>query len=292
MSVAINVVLPVLVFLMMIVAGQGITASDAAGILQRKGLVAGSIACQWIVLPAVAGILILGLDLPPVIAGGLILVAAAPVGSIANLYAMLADSNVALSVTLTAASTIAAGAMTPLLAFGGSRLFLKQTLAFEFPVFLVMGQTFAGLIVPALLGALIRHFAPGWTSRWRMFLQRLGLLVLTIVVAFILYDQVAVIRAQIGVLVLTAAAFTAAMLSAGWFFSLLCGTKDRAALLLVFPVRSLGVALLVSVRLLGRLDLASFAAVFLVTQTAILAPLALWWGRNAGRAAAPQRKTA
>jgi len=82
-------------------------------ISSAKPVVVGLLA-QYIVLPAFTFLLILVLRPPPSVALGMLLVAACPGGNLSNFLAHLAKGNTALSITLTAVSTLAAIFMTPL----------------------------------------------------------------------------------------------------------------------------------------------------------------------------------
>jgi BASS family bile acid:Na+ symporter len=85
-----------------------------------RGPVIGLVA-QFLVLPAGTFALTRILDPMPSIALGMILVAACPGGNLSNFITHLAGGNAALSVSMTAISTLAAIVMTPLnLAFWGS----------------------------------------------------------------------------------------------------------------------------------------------------------------------------
>ncbi len=68
---------------------------------------------QFIVLPAITYCLVLIIEPAPSIAMGMMLVAACPGGNISNFISHLAGANTALSVSLTAISTLAAIVMTP-----------------------------------------------------------------------------------------------------------------------------------------------------------------------------------
>jgi BASS family bile acid:Na+ symporter len=72
------------------------------------------LSAQFILLPAITYFLILILNPLPGIALGMILVSACPGGNISNFFSSLAKANVALSVSLTAVSTLFASFMTPL----------------------------------------------------------------------------------------------------------------------------------------------------------------------------------
>jgi len=76
--------------------------------------VAAGLFAQYLVLPAFTFVLILVLRPLPSIALGMLLVAACPGGNLSNFLTHLAKGNTALSITLTAVSTLAAIVMTPL----------------------------------------------------------------------------------------------------------------------------------------------------------------------------------
>ncbi len=68
---------------------------------------------QTVVLPAFSFLLVLVLNPPPSVAMGMILIASCPGGNISNLISSLAKANVALSVSLTAFSTLGSTLITP-----------------------------------------------------------------------------------------------------------------------------------------------------------------------------------
>jgi len=76
--------------------------------------VAAGLAAQYLLLPAFTFVLILILRPLPSIALGMLLVAACPGGNLSNFLTHLAKGNTALSISLTAVSTLAAIVMTPL----------------------------------------------------------------------------------------------------------------------------------------------------------------------------------
>ena len=79
----------------------------------RKSIVAAAVG-QFVLLPVIGCLLVRCIDLQPAIARGVLLVAACPSGAMANVYTDLARANVALSVTLTGVSCLAAVLTTPL----------------------------------------------------------------------------------------------------------------------------------------------------------------------------------
>lgn len=99
--------------LVMFGMGMTLTPGDFRLALRRPGVVAVGVLLQFAVMPAVAWGLTLALELPVGVAAGLILVGSAPGGTASNVVCYLARGDVALSVTLTAVSTVLALVATP-----------------------------------------------------------------------------------------------------------------------------------------------------------------------------------
>ena len=283
MSFVLSVALPLLVVFTMFVVGLSLTRTEFANLVRRPRVTIGALAGQWLLPPAVAVLLVKLLVLPTVIAMGVILAAAAPPAVISNYYALLARANVALAVKLTAVASLCAAVCTPLSASVAYGLAMRQSPAFDLPTATVLKQTVIGLLLPVLVGMAVRHLASAWTARHEQVLQRLALLAVGLLVAFIVIDQIAFIRAQLALLLLTAALFTCVLLAVGWLFGRILSRADaeRRGLLFGFPARNMAVAMLVAVAAFGRADIAAFAAVFFLVQVLVLVPLALLLGQRA-----------
>jgi BASS family bile acid:Na+ symporter len=94
--------------------GTGLSVKDFARVLQMpKGVIAG-VMCHYIIMPTVALVITKIFSFPPEIAAGIILVGSCPNGLASNVMTYLARANLALSVTLTAISTLIAPFVTPL----------------------------------------------------------------------------------------------------------------------------------------------------------------------------------
>ncbi|MDP3445411.1 MAG: bile acid:sodium symporter family protein, partial [Ignavibacteria bacterium] len=129
---------------------------------------------QVILLPALTFLLVIFLNPPPSIAMGMILIAACPGGNISNFISALAKANVALSVSLTAISTLAATFVTPInFAFWGGMYveYSEKAKHLNIPIqidFLQMAQTvFILLGVPLILGMWFGHKFPDFTLKYK-----------------------------------------------------------------------------------------------------------------------------
>lgn len=101
-----------------VMLGMGLTLSlaDFEQVLRRPRVVLAGVVMQFSIMPLVAWLIAVALDLPPALATGLILVGCCPGGTASNVIAYLARADVALSVCLTAVSTLLAVGLTPILA--------------------------------------------------------------------------------------------------------------------------------------------------------------------------------
>jgi len=279
----IDVGLPLLIMLAMTVVGLELTLQDLRRVLQYPVHVAVALLGQVALLPLVAAVLILVLHPEPAVAGGLILAASAPQAMSSNYYCLLARADIALSVTLTAVSSALAVVSTPLLAGLAFSLLLKHEAGFDLPTGKVMQQVVTGLLLPVGAGMLLRHYAAGFVQRNRARFQRISLGAMLVMLVILSVDQAETIWRNLGSIVLIAALFTlvASALGLGLAKTLSWNREDTVTLVAAFPSRSLSIATLIAVNVLGRLEFLSFAVIFFVVQTLLLVP-GMILSRNAG----------
>ena len=106
----------VLVIVQLVMFGMGTQMSlkDFAGVAKSPRGVLVGIVCHFSVMPLVGLALIKTFHFPPEIAAGVILIGSCSSGLASNVMAYIAKSNLALSVTVTAVTTMIAPVMTPL----------------------------------------------------------------------------------------------------------------------------------------------------------------------------------
>lgn len=274
MSTVIGVGLPLLIMLTMTIVGLELTVADLRRVLHYPLQVAAALLGQLLVLPILAAAVILILHPQPAVAGGLILAAAAPQAISSNFFCLLARADIALSVTLTAVSSALAVFSTPLIAGLMFGLLLEHEAGFALPVRAVMQQVATGLLLPVATGMLVRHYAPGFIARHRKRFQSLSLAALGVMLVILLVNQARTIQDNLAMIVLAAVLFTvgAAALGFGLAKAFSWNREDMVTLIAAFPSRSLSIATLIAVNVLGRLEFLSFAVVFFLVQAALLVP--------------------
>ncbi|MEI7969320.1 MAG: bile acid:sodium symporter [Betaproteobacteria bacterium] len=277
MSALMGTALPVLVMAAMVVVGLELTPADLARVLRYPAQVVVGLLAQVLVLPLIGAALVMLLRPDPAVAGGLLLVAVAPQATASNLYCLVARADIALTVTLTAVSSAVALLSTPVLAAMLFRLLLDPAAGIRLPVGPVAWQALSGLLMPIALGMALRARAPRFVARWRGPVRWASLGALGLLLVVLLVGARAPIARHFRVIVLAATLFTVAAAGAGFLLSrALSWPRDSAVTMVAaFPARSLSLATLVAVNVLGRVDFLSFAVVFLVVQTALLLPVML-----------------
>ena len=165
-----------------IMLGMGLTLQwkDFDQVFKTPLWVGCGLLLQFTIMPFLGWGLAILFELPPFFAVGLILVASCPGGTASNVIAYLAEANLALSVTMTTISTIAAVVMTPLLTnyLSGSYL--------EVDAMGLFISTLKVVLFPLVLGVLLNRFLPRITKKIIPFAPPVAVLLITLIVASII----------------------------------------------------------------------------------------------------------
>jgi bile acid:Na+ symporter, BASS family len=280
-----DIAVPLLVFVSMVVVGMGLTTEDFRRVTRQPGLVMAATVGQSVSLPLIALILVWSGALTPNVEKGMLLVAACPAGSMVNLYTYWARANVALSVTLTAVSCLAALLTVPTLMVI-FQAFLGEPARFGVPVPALVGSLLLTLILPILTGMAVRRVWPDVMERHRGSLFCVSLVALGALLGFVIVPEAGHFATEMGRIVLAVGALTGLALASGWGTGWTCGgsTTDRFTLAMVFAVRNVGLATAIAVTALGRVEFAVFAAAYFLAQVPILLAAVLvfrrLWGAN------------
>ncbi len=155
---SILIVLPILTILMFDL-GLTLEGKDFLLVLQRyKAVIAGMIG-QLIVLPALAWCLANVMGLSPIFTIGLVLIACCPGGSSSNIFSMLAKGDVALSVSLTAISSLVTLITVPFI-MQWTTAAVGEAIGVTLPVGNLLMQNLVTMLLPILLGIYVRHKWP------------------------------------------------------------------------------------------------------------------------------------
>ena len=137
--------------LVMLGMGMTLLPDDFRNVIRSPKPVTLGVALQFILMPFIAWLLSESMGLPPELALGMVLVGSCPGGTASNIICYLAKGEVAVSITLTAVSTVLAVLLTPLLTW----IYIGQKV--PVPVLAMMLNIFTIILAPVTLGVLINY---------------------------------------------------------------------------------------------------------------------------------------
>ena len=151
----VTTIAPVCLAIIMFGLGLGLTIGDFTRVLKNpKDFLVGFL-CQVILLPIIAFILISIISLPPEIALGVMVIAAAPGGVTSNILTKFADGDVALSVSLTAIVSLLSILIVPLIVFNSAE-FLEIGITKDISMINIALKMFFVVTVPVIFGMIVR----------------------------------------------------------------------------------------------------------------------------------------
>lgn len=278
--------LPIALGIIMLGLGLSLTLADFARVVKYPKPVLIGLVCQLLVLPFFCFLIAKGFQLEPVLAVGLMLLAASPGGTTANLYSHLAHGDVALNVTLTAVNSMIAILSMPLLVNLSLLYFMSADQAIPLQFAKVL-QVFAIVLVPVALGMLVRHLAPAFAARMEKPMKIVSalFLVATVTVAFIKDWQTVVDYAP--VVGLAALLFNLLSLTVGYGVPRLLRLPRRQAVAIGMEIGihngTLAIALALSPSLLNNSTMAIPAAIYSLIMFFTAAGFGWWVNRVHGQ---------
>jgi bile acid:Na+ symporter, BASS family len=262
-------VLQVIMFAM----GTTLSAADFTRVSKMPSAVLIGLACQFTIMPLVGFGLAHAFGLPAAIAAGLVLVGCSPSGLASNVMAFIAKANVALSVTMTAFSTLLAPLLTPLL----MKMLAGEMVDIDVPA--MMWSMTKIVLLPVLAGLVFHHLVYHrlkWLDRVMPVVSMVGILIMTVLTVAVGHDKLM----QIGLLLILACIIhSTAGFTLGYYVCKLLG-KDQITcrtIALEVGLQNSGMAAGLA-KALGKVaTLGLVPIVFGPVMNIIASTLANWW---------------
>ena len=180
---------PIILALIMLGLGLGLKIDDFTRILKTpKDFFVGFFS-QLIILPLVAYLLIVILKVPPEIAIGVMIIAAAPGGVTSNILTKFANGDVALSISLTAVISLISIITVPLVIFTSADLFGITNISQNISMTGIALKMFLVVTVPVILGMIIRKFAENFVNSKIQIFEKLNIVVFVIFFIAAFYEE-------------------------------------------------------------------------------------------------------
>ena len=180
---------PIILALIMLGLGLGLKIDDFTRILKTpKDFFVGFFS-QLIILPLVAYLLIVILKVPPEIAIGVMIIAAAPGGVTSNILTKFANGDVALSISLTAVISLISIITVPLIIFTSADLFGITDISQNISMTGIALKMFLVVTVPVILGMIIRKFAENFVNSKIQIFEKLNIILFVIFFIAAFYEE-------------------------------------------------------------------------------------------------------
>nr|WP_277817561.1 MULTISPECIES: bile acid:sodium symporter [Dietzia] len=242
---------------------------------------------QLVLVPLTGVVVALVFGLPAMLALGVVLVAATPGGATSNLITYLARGNVALSVILTALTSVAVILTLPMWFGIGARVIPGAS---DAEVTVPLGQTFGLLLgvilIPVLLGMLLRARRPALAARIERFVGIVGLVVLVLLIVGIVLgerDRIVDLVVAVGPAVVV---LNLALIVVGGLLAWVCRLRraEQIAIAVEFGIKNTTLTLLIAFTVIGDEEVGLAAAVYSIVMY-VTAFLVVYGGRRLMRTA-------
>ena len=266
-----NQLFPLVVAAVMLALGLTLTVADfkRAATLRRPLLVA--LICQSLLLPAFCLLIAEALHLPPSLAVGLMLMAATPGGTLANVLSHLVKGDLALNLTLTAINAVLSIFAIPAILALSMTWFLGEGrfIPLQFDKFVAV---FALVLIPTAIGVTLRHRFPEVARRLQTPVKIAAAVLLVVAVAASFAKGQDALWKNFGLLSAAVVSFCAVSLTVGYLAPRWMRLAPPQAIAVSLEIGlhnavvAIGIAL--SPQLLNNAEMAAPAAVY-----GVLAPL-------------------
>ena len=262
-------------FGMMLAMGLEVRLSDFTRIASHPRAASAGLAGQLVGLPLAAILVGIALQVPPEVGAGMAIIAACPGGALSNAIAYLAGGNVALSISLTCASTAAGILTVPFVANLGFRAFGLDPAEVYLPILPTVGQLVVLVICPVAIGMIIAAKRPDWAARARVPMRRLASVLFAVLIAIMLIGdpEPLIAAAPAALLPAVALSLTVVILGYGAARAVRSSQQDSLTISVEIVVQNVPLATLIVFNILERGEFIGFILVYAL----VLLPVSLGW---------------
>lgn len=265
--------------------GLSLSLADFARVAKFPKPVLIGLACQLLLLPLACFFLAKLFGLAPALAVGLMLLAASPGGTTANLYSHLAHGDVALNITLTAVNSVIAILTMPLIVNLSLAYFMSADQAIPLQ-FAKVVQVFAIVLGPVAIGMWLRSRFPGFAERMQKPVKIISALFLLLIILLAVAKDWRTFVDYAPAVGGAALAFNLLSMAVGYCVPRLLKLNLRQAIAIAMEIGihngTLAIALALSPALLNNPTMAIPAAIYSLIMFITAALFGLWVNRVHG----------
>ncbi|MGH3739280.1 MAG: bile acid:sodium symporter family protein [Micromonosporaceae bacterium] len=256
-STLITVLLPLALGIVMLGLGLSLTVQDFVRVARVPKATLVALGCQMLILPVVCFGLVTAFGMRPTLAVGMMLLAASPGGTTANLFSHLAGGDVALNITLTAINSVLAVVTLPIVVGLSIAYFMGDQRSIGMQPGKVL-QVFAIVLVPVAIGMWIRRRWLDFAVRMERPVKIASAVVLALVIVAAIVQEWEILVANYADVTLVALLLVVLSLTIGYWVPRLFGVERRQAIAssMEVGIHNATLAIAVAVSVLGSTELA------------------------------------
>ena len=259
----ITIFLPIALAIIMAGLGLELRPQDFKRVAKHPKAVFLALFCQLVILVSIAFVICKLLALPPLLAVGVMLLAASPDGPTANLFSYLYKGDIALNITLTAINSVIAAFTLPVIVNLSIQHFINdgQQLGLQFSKVI---QVFLIIIVPVCLGMLVRYFSPNVADKLHKPVRIFAVVFLILIIIGAVAKERNSILEYIMQVGLATSLFCIASLLIGYFIPRIFGISSTQARACAFEIgiHNSTLAMTIALTILASTTIAMPAAVY------------------------------
>ncbi len=253
--------------LVMFGLGLSLSTQDFTRLLKHPKAVAIALALQVVLLPLACYLLIVALNVPPLFAVGLMLLAASPGGISANLFSHLFGGNVAMNISLTAINTVLSIVTLPLISNWAINTFAKTGQVVPLQTGKVV-EVIVIVLVPVFIGMCVRSWKPGFAARSEKPMKIFSAVVLAVVAIGALLKEWQALTTSFASVGPAVVAFNIVSLLAGYYLSRVAGLDKPMSTAISYEIgiHNSTLAIFIALAVLNNFQLALPAAIYSVSM--------------------------
>jgi len=247
-------VLPGSLIAIMASMGLSLTAEDFRQVFRNKrALIFG--VCSMLIVPPLIGLTLAVTVAPtPALAVGFVLLATTPGGMLSNLFTDMAKGDLALSMSMTLLLSMIYIFLVPFYAHFALSHFMGLEADVKVPLASFFWDIFSITVLPAAAGFTLRALRPGFALVFKKYLKNIAMIVLFSAFGMILFDQVPVLRENLGALFWITVALNLIMVCVVMTIVRFAGftRRENIAIGIEHLMRQEGTAIFIAVSIVGN----------------------------------------
>jgi BASS family bile acid:Na+ symporter len=271
--------------LVIIMFGMGLTleAADFRRVFETKRATLIGVLAQVVFVPLIGLAVVTLFPLDPPLAAGVMIIAACPGGAVSNLISFLARADLALSITLTACSSLLAPFTVPLVINAALVHLMGRSAAVELPLLTTALKLFLLTVAPVVLAMEVRRRRRSLAERAARLVTPLSALFLAAVIVIAVSENIAELPRYLLLVGPAVLALNVAAMIAGWGAAAAARLEGRQQLTIAIETGiqngALGIA--IPATFIGNAEMAIPPAIYGVVMIGTATAVALWRRRGA-----------